>query len=711
MSDTFLKPEPPIAKKVPFKITTHGDERIDNYYWLREKNNPEVLEFLKAENAYTDAILANEKALREQLFQELKARLKEDDSGVPYKDGNYDYYWRMVPGRQYAVHCRKHRGPNAKEEILLDENALAEGKPYFNLGALEVSEDHRWIAYAVDFDGSEKYRIYFKNLVTGELSPEVIDGASTSLEWANDNRTVFYTLLDEHERPDRLMRHVVGENPAKDALIYKEPDPQFFVYCSKSRSRRYIFLDIVGKITSETRFVDADRPTDEFRIIEPRRRGVEYSVSHHSDRFFIVTNDTVQNFRLVEAPVSNPGAANWKEILRGSSELFIESCESFRNHLVVHVREKGLPRLRIYDLKDFSFHTIDFPEPAYAIRSQPNAEFDTEIYRFTYTSLVSPSTVLDYNMRTRDRVVRKVQEIPSGYDPSLYRSERLLAKAADGAEIPISIIYRIDPKTGGLNGSRPLYLYGYGSYGYSVDAAFSTSRISLVDRGFIFAIAHIRGGSELGRHWYEDGKFLKKKNTFSDFITAAEYLIEKGYTRKGEIAIVGGSAGGMLIGAVINERPELFKAAVAHVPFVDVVTTMLDDKLPLTTIEYDEWGNPNDPNYYHYMKSYSPYDNVKTQAYPHLLVTSGLNDPRVTYWEPAKWVAKLREFKTDNNMLLHHINLDAGHGGPSGRYDSLREIALEFAFILKAFGMSEESPRPSFGSGVRESQGLAPEVK
>lgn len=688
MNESTLSPKPPVAKKVPYRIEKHGDERIDDYFWLREKNNPEVLEFLKAENAYTDAMLANEKALREQLFQELKARLKEDESDVPYKDGDYDYYSRMVPGQQYALHCRKHRSPNAKEEILINGNKLAEGKPYFRLGALEVSEDHRWLAYAVDFDGSEKYQIYFKNLETGELSPEVIQGAYTSLEWANDNRTVFYTLLDEHERPDRLMRHTVGEDPEKDVLVYKESDPQFFVFCSKSRSRRYIFLDIAGKITSETRFVDADRPTDEFRVIEPRRRGVEYSVSHHSDRFFIVTNDTVQNFRLVEAPVHNPGAKNWKEILCGSPELYIEGCESFRNHMVLHIREKGLPRLRIYDLSDFSFHTIEFPEPTYALRSQPNAEFDTEIYRFTYTSLVTPSTVYDYNMRTRDRVVRKVQEIPSGYDPSFYRSERLYAKSADGVEVPISIVYRIDPNTEDLGESRPLYLYGYGSYGAPMDAAFSTTRLSLVDRGFVFAIAHIRGGSELGRNWYEDGKFLRKKNTFNDFIAAAEYLIEKGYTRKGEIAIAGGSAGGMLIGNVINQRPELFKAAIAHVPFVDVVNTMLDDTLPLTTLEYEEWGNPNDPAYYHYMKSYSPYDNVKAQNYPHLLVTSGFNDPRVTYWEPAKWVAKLREFKTDNNLLLHHINLEAGHGGPSGRYESLKEYALEFTFILKAFGMT-----------------------
>lgn len=686
MSNHPSNPTPPVAKKVPHKIETHDDMRIDDYFWLREKTNPEVIAHLKAENAYTEAVLAGEKALRESLFDELKARLKEDDTAVPYKDGNYDYYWRMIPGKQYAIHCRKHRSTNAQEEVLIDGNALAEGKAYYRLGALEVSEDQKWLAYSVDFDGSEKYQIFFKNLETGKFSPEVITGAATSLEWANDNQTVFYTLLDEHERPDRLFRHSIGTDPKNDILVYQESDPQFFVYCSKTRSRRFIFLDIQGKITSETRFLNADEPTEEFQFIEPRRRGIEYSVSHHNDKFFIVTNDTVQNFRLVEAPVQSPGAAHWKELLSGSPHLYIEDCEAFRSHLVVHVREKGLPGLRIYNLSDFSFHSVEFPEPTYGLGAQTNAEFDSEIYRFVYTSLVTPATVYDYNMVTKELSVRKRQEIPSGYNATLYKSERIYAKSADGIDVPISLVYKTD-----TNDSRPfprpLYLYGYGSYGASMNASFSSSRLSLLDRGFIYAIAHIRGGSEMGRGWYDDGKFLKKQNTFNDFIAAAEHLIAKGYTRRGDIAIAGGSAGGMLIGNVINQRPELFKAAVAHVPFVDVVNTMLDDTLPLTTLEYEEWGNPSDPTYYHYMKSYSPYDNVKAQAYPHLLVTSGFNDPRVTYWEPAKWVAKLRELKTDHHMLLQHINLEAGHGGPSGRYDALKEFALECAFILKAFGL------------------------
>ena len=685
-------PTPPVAKKIPHRIEKHGDVRIDDYFWLREKTNPEVVDLLKAENAYTEAVLAPEKDLREKIFEELKGRLKEDDRAVPYKHGEYFYYWRMEPGKQYAIHCRKHLSLEAPEEVILDGNAMAAGKAYFKLGAIEVSPDHQWLAYAADYDGSEKFSLYFKNLATGAHSPENISGAYTSLEWANDNRTVFYTLLDANERPDRLLRHVIGQDPSNDVLVYKESDPQFFVFCSKSRSEKYLFLDIHGKVSSETHFLDADQPTGSFRLIEARRPRIEYSVAHHEDRFFIVTNDKVQNFRLVEASIADPAADGWKEILSGSPTLFIEAAEAFRSYLIVHVRDKGLPQLRVLDLPSFKSHTIEFPEPAYGLGSQSNAEFDSEVFRFSYTSMVTPSTVYDYNLRTRAREVKKRQEIPSGYDPSLYRSERIFARSADGVEVPISLVYRVD-SSGGFkrDGSRPMYLYGYGSYGLSMDAVFSTARLSLLNRGFVFAMAHIRGGADMGRDWYETGKFLKKKNTFNDFIASAEHLIREGYTSKGEIAIAGGSAGGMLIGAVLNERPDLFKAATAHVPFVDVVNTMLDASLPLTTLEYEEWGNPEDPVYYNYIKSYSPYDNVRAQAYPHLLVTSGFNDPRVTYWEPAKWVARLRELKTDTNMLLQHINLEAGHGGPSGRYEALKEYALEYAFLLKAFERSTSS--------------------
>lgn len=692
--------QPPTAAKIPHRTEIHGEVLEDNYFWLREKENPEVIAFLNAENAYTEAMLSDLKGLRQTLFDEMKARLKEDDSEVPYKDGAYFYYSRMIPKKQYAVYCRKrgdqHSYSHAPEEIVLDCNAMAEGQPYFKLGAYDVSLDHNWLAYAVDTDGSEKYTIYFKNLTTGELSPESIKETAGSIEWANDNRTIFYTMLDQHQRPERLLRHTIGSDPASDELIHKEQDAQLFVYCSKSTSRRYIFLEIHGKVTSEIHFIDADRPNDKFRVIEPRRRGVLYSATHHGSDFYIVTNDQVQNFRLVSTPTSAPGAANWRELRAGSATLYIQDCEAFKHHLVLRERENGLEQRRVIELPSFKDHLIEFPEPAYALTGQVNAEFETEVYRFSYTSLVTPQTVYDYNLRTRDREVRKVQEIPSGYDRTRYRSERIYATADDGTRVPISLVYRVDDRDGNgdrgfaRDGSRPLYLYGYGSYGIPMNATFGTNRLSLLDRGFIYAIAHIRGGSEMGRQWYEDAKFLKKKNTFSDFIACAEHLIKDGYGKKGEIAIAGGSAGGMLIGNVINQRPELYKAAVAHVPFVDVVNSMLDETLPLTTTEFEEWGNPKDPVYFKYMKSYSPYDNVRAQAYPHLLVTCGLNDPRVTYWEPAKWVAKLRELKTDSHLLLHHINMEAGHGGPSGRYEALKQAALEFAFLLKVFGRTSQ---------------------
>jgi oligopeptidase B len=680
-------PQAPVATPKPFRTETHGDVRIDDYHWLKEKENPDVQRLLAAENAYCEAILKPVENLRAELFDELKARIKEDDSDVPTRIDDYFYYTRVAQGQQYGIHCRKKSSLDNPEEILFDENEFAKDKEYFQLGIFETSPDHKWLAFGVDLDGSEKYTIQFKNLETGVISPEKITGAAHSLEWAEDGQTIFYTMLDAQERPDRLLRHTLGADPSTDVLVYKESDPQIFVYCEKTRSRDFIMLLLEGKITSEAHFLDSRKPTGEFQVIEPRRRGIEYSVAHHSDRFFIVTNDTVQNFRLVEAPVKSPAAANWKEIRTGSTTLFIEAVEAFEKHLVIHERENGLPQLRVVDLLQKDEHLIEFPEPAYSLGTLANPEFKTETLRFAYSSLITPNTVFDYHLRARTRETKKVQEIPSGYDKTLYRCERVMAPSLSGTLVPISLAYKVDAQGGfERNGQHPLYLYGYGSYGMSMPASFATTRLSLLDRGFVFAIAHIRGGSEMGRHWYDDGKFLKKRNTFQDFIASAEHLIQTGYTRAGEIAIAGGSAGGMLMGAVVNERPDLFKAAVAHVPFVDVVNTMLDSSLPLTTLEYDEWGNPNDSVYYKYIKSYSPYDNVRAQKYPHMLITSGLNDPRVTYWEPAKWVAKLREMKTDTNLLLQHINMGAGHGGPSGRYERLREIAMEYAFLLMVFG-------------------------
>ena len=675
---------PPKAKKLPHKTEIHATTLIDDYFWLREKENPEVIAHLNAENAYTADALRDMEPLKEKIFEELKGRLQEDDTAVPVRKGDFHYYSRMVAGRQYPVYCRKYRTLDAVEEIVLDCNALAEGQKFFSLGVYEVSPNHAWLAYSVDLDGSERHSIFFKRLKDQYTSPEVIPGAAHSLEWAADNKTVFYTMLDEHERPDRVLRHEVGANPTSDELIYKETDAQLFVYCSKSKNDETIFIELHGKVTSEIHYLDAEKPHSAFKVIEPRKRGVLYSVAQHGDRFFLLVNDTVQNFRLVEAPVANPGSKNWKEVRAGSQTRFLEDVDAFRDFLVLSERENGLPQIRIVDLKTQAEHLIEFPEPAYDVSSHSNPEFASETLRFSYTSLVTPNTVFDYNMRTRAREIKKTQIIPSGYDSALYKSERIFAASPDGTRVPISLVYRRDRFT--QDGSMPLYLYGYGSYGISIDATFGTSRLSLLDRGFVYAIAHIRGGSEMGRQWYEDAKFLKKKNTFTDFIACAEHLIEKRYTSRGQIVISGGSAGGMLVGTTINLRPELYKAAVAKVPFVDVINTMLDETLPLTVTEFEEWGNPKKLDYFQYMLEYSPYENVRAQNYPHLLVTSGLNDPRVTYWEPAKWVARLRELKTDGNLLLQYINMEAGHGGASGRYQILREIALEYVFILKVFG-------------------------
>lgn len=691
----------PVAKKIAHVTEIHGEKLNDDYFWIREKENPEVIALLNAENLYTEEKLSDVKQLREDLFTEMKARIKEDDAEVPYRKGDYFYYVRMEAGKQYPFYCRKFKTLGAQEEILLDGNQLAIGKKFFSLGVFEISPKQDWLAYSVDFDGSERHSVYFKNLATQALSPEVIHGAAHSLEWANDNRTVYYTMLDAQDRPDSLYRHYVVTHPTGDRLLYKEADAQLFVYCSKSKNDRYIFLELHGKVTSEIYYLDADRPTEAFQVIEPRRRGVLYSVEQHYSRFLILTNDRNQNFRLVEAPVAKPRASEWKELRVGSPTLFLEDLEVFKSHYVLSERENGLTQIRVVEFAGQNEHLIEFPEPSYSVNTHSNPEFSTEVLRFSYTSLVTPNTVYDYDMRSKVREVKKTQEIPSGYKKENYRSERIFAVSKDGTRVPISIVYKIPGNPSGSveaqirDGTHPLYLYGYGSYGISMNPSFGTTRLSLLDRGYVYAIAHIRGGSEMGRQWYEDGKFLKKQNTFSDFIASAEHLIKEGFTKKGEIVISGGSAGGMLVGQAVNERPELFKAMVAKVPFVDVINTMLDETLPLTVTEFEEWGNPKDPVYYHYMKSYSPYDNVKAQAYPHMLVTSGLNDPRVTYWEPAKWVAKLREQKTDENLLLQHINMDAGHGGASGRYEVLKEIALEFAFILKVFGTKQALPRES----------------
>jgi oligopeptidase B len=685
MSISISAATAPIAAKKHHEFEIHGDKITDDYAWLKNKENPETITYLNDENDFTEATLAPYADLREQLFQELKSRVKEDDSSVPAKSDHYYYYSKVVAEKQYGVYCRKKDALTNDEEVLLDANQLAENEAYFSLGAFDISPNHKLLAFSTDTDGSEEYILQFKDLETGEILSDRILNTYYSTAWANDNQTLYYTVLDDNSRPYRLYRHRLGEPSEQDELLYEELDPQFFVGCSKSRDDRYIFLETEGKITTEAYFLDANNVQAQFTLIEKREKGIEYEVTHHEGNFYILTNDQATNFRIVKTPVTQPQKQNWQDFIPHDPNCYLEGMEEFRDFMVIYERIEGLERLKILSLLDYQSHYIEFDDPTYTIAGSSNYEFDTQIFRFAYTSMVQPLSVYDYDVRSRQKTLLKQQEVPGGYDSTLYTSERIFATSHDGARVPISLVYR---KGLERDGSHPLYLYGYGSYGASMSAYFSANRLSLLDRGFVFATAHIRGGSEMGRQWYEDGKFLKKKNTFYDFIACAEHLAQENYTSKGNIAISGGSAGGLLIGATINLKPDLFKAAVADVPFVDVLNTMLDESLPLTQLEYDEWGNPNQYDFYQYMRSYSPYDNVQEKAYPHLLVTAGLNDPRVTYWEPAKWTAKLRTLKQDTNWLLLKTNMDAGHGGASGRYDGLKEIALEFTFILAVFGLS-----------------------
>jgi oligopeptidase B len=655
---------------------------VDDYFWLRDRADPAVVAYLEAENRYTAGVMRHTEGLQERLYQEMRQRIKETDLSVPERVDDYLYYNRTEAGGQYPILCRRH-GEGGVEEILLDQNPLAAGHGYFRLGASAVSPDHRLLAYSVDTSGAEEFTLYIKDLVTGELFAESIVNTSHDVAWANDSRTLFYIVLDEARRPCRLYRHLVGTNPSKDVLVYFEPDASFFLGISRTRSRSYLLLDISSHSTSEVRFVSADRPEEPFHVVQPRASGIEYTVSHHGDRFFITTNDAAPNFRLVQAPVTIPGREHWSAVLPYRPEVKLDATDAFRDHLVVYERASGLRQIRVLDLASGGEHLISFPEPVYTVRAHGNPEFDTTLLRFTYTSLVTPSSVVDYDLAGRTWTVRKQTEVLGGYDPSLYRSERLSATAPDGTTVPISLVYRLPLR---LDGQRPLLLNGYGAYGLSYDPTFSSNNLSLLDRGFVVAIAHVRGGEEMGRAWYDGGRLLNKRSSFTDFIAAAEYLIGKGYSSTDRFVINGGSAGGLLMGAVTNMRPQLFRAVLAEVPFVDVVNTMLDASLPLTIIEYDEWGNPNERAAYEYIRSYSPYDNVQAQYYPHMLVTAGLNDPRVAYWEPAKWTAKLRAKKTDGNRLLLRTNMGAGHGGPSGRYDHLREVAFKYAFVLDVLG-------------------------
>jgi len=677
-------PQPPIAKIVPHRLEQHGQARIDNYYWLKERTNPEVVAYLEAENAWAAQAMKHTEALQETLFNEMVGRLKQDDSSVPYLDEGYWYYTRFVEGGNYPLYCRKKGKLSSREEVMLDANALARGQGYFSATGVQPSPGRNVLAFATDTVGRRFYTIRFKDLATGALLPDTIKDVTGNLAWANDNRTLFYTRQDPATlRSHRVYRHELGADPANDVLVYEETDETYSVYLAKTKSRRFVTIVSGQTLATEVRYLDAGTPREAFRVFLPRERGHEYSVDHLGDRFYIRTNAGAKNFKLVATPVDAPARENWRDVIPHRDDTYVADFDLFRDYLVVEERRAGLTQLRVVPFGGGAEHTIDFGEPTYSAGIGVNRESDTGVLRYTYSSLTTPNSVYDYDMATRTKKLMKRDEVLGGFDPASYASERLWAPARDGARVPISLVYRRDFKR---DGRGPLMLYGYGSYGYSTDASFSVARLSLLDRGFAVALAHIRGGSELGRDWYENGKLLKKKNTFTDFIDCADYLVGEKYTSPDRLFAQGGSAGGLLIGAVVNLRPDLFKGAVAQVPFVDVVTTMLDSSIPLTTSEYDEWGDPNKEEYYGYMMTYSPYDNVVPQAYPNLLVTTGLHDSQVQYWEPAKWVAKLRAVKTDGNRLLLQTNMEAGHGGTSGRLRRFRDQALVYAFVIDLAG-------------------------
>src|SRR4051794_21192648 len=683
-------PKPPLARRAPERRERFGIVWTDEYAWLRDPAYPDVKEpeiraYVEAENAYYEAFMAPHRGLVERLHAELKGRIKEDDQSVPAREGGFEYQWRFTPGTQYRAWMRRALD-ESEPVVILDENELARGKDYFRLAAFEPTFDGRLLAYASDEDGSERFRIHVRDLESGEESTDLVTNTSGAVEWAEDGRSLLYVELNDRLRPFRVRLHRLGSDPADDPVLYEEADPAFFVSVAKTLSRRFVKIATGTHVTREVRLVDAAEPTSPPRLVAKRREGHRYSVSHAHGRLFILTNDRHENFRLVTAPEDQPDERNWEEVIPGSDHHYLLGLTCFEDFMVLSERADGLSHLRVLSYTGEQ-HTIGFEEPVYTVGLGENREFATDRVRLAYTSMVTPASVFDYVVAARELILRKRQEIPSGYDPSLYESRRLMAPAKDGTEVPVTVVWRKDRLP---DGGGPLLLYGYGAYGHGLDPAFAPSRLSLLDRGVAFAYAHVRGGDEMGWRWYREGKLAGKRNSFKDFVACAEHLIREGYTRAGEIAIRGGSAGGMLIGAVLNMRPDLWRCAVLDVPFVDVLSPMLDGSLPLTPIEWPEWGNPGgDPEAFCRISGYSPYDNLKPQAYPPILVTAGISDPRVTYWEPAKYVAKLRSTKTDANPLLLKTNMSAGPFGRSGRYDALYEMAEALAFILVCFGKGE----------------------
>ena len=675
---------PPMADKKPKTLKIHGITLVDDYFWLREKSNPKVIEYLQAEDAFTQEVMKPTEALQEKLYKEMLSHIKQTDVNVPYRSGDYFYYSRTEEGKQYPIYCRKKGTIEAKEEIILDQNELAKGLKFLSVGILSPSDDGNLLAYSTDNTGYRQYTLQIKDLRTGQLLRERIERVN-NIAWATDNKTIFYVTEDPiNKRSDKLFRHVLGTD--KTDLLYEEKDDMFDIGVGRSRDKALIIMEAFAKTSTEVRYLPADKPNAQWKIVLPRQPEHEYDVDHRGDLFYIRTNKGAKNFRVVTAPVSDPSEKNWKEFLAHRLSVKVAGIDLFADHAVFSEWENGLQQLEIHDFKTGKRHRIEFPEPVYSSGLGPNREFNTSVLRYNYQSMVRPNSVFDYDMNNRKATLLKETEVPGGFDRNNYQSERAFALASDGTRIPLSIVYRKGVKQ---DGSAPLLLYAYGSYGASISPGFSSNRLSLLDRGVIYVIAHIRGGGELGEEWREAGRMMKKLNTFSDFIASAEYLIKNKYTSTNRLVIEGGSAGGLLMGAVSNLRPDLFKAVVSHVPFVDVINTMLDASIPLTTSEYTEWGNPNEKDAFQYMMKYSPYDNIRAVDYPATLVKVSLNDSQAPYWEGAKLVAKLRKLKTDNNPLLLKINFGAGHGGASGRYDKLEELAFDYAFMLWQMGVSE----------------------
>jgi oligopeptidase B len=681
--------QPPVAKIVPKKLEKHGDVRTDNYYWLNQRENKEVIDYLTAENKYYEQMTAHTKDFRVSLFEEMKSRIKEDDSSVPYLYNGYWYISRFEKGQDYPIYSRKKGSLDAAEEVMFNCNDMAKGHSYFQLGGVSVSPNNTFATFGIDKVSRRIYTIQIKNLQTGEILADKIENTTGGSVWANDNQTIFYTTKDPVTlRSDKVFRHKIGTDSKDDVMVYEEKDDTYSVFLYKEKSKKYIVIGSQSTMTSEFRFVNADTPNAEFTLFQKRTRGLEYSISHFGDSFYVLTNkDKATNFKLMKTPENATDKENWKDVIAHRADVLLEDIEIFKDYLVVEERNNGLTKLRIMPWSGEGEYYLPFDSETYSAYTTTNVDFDTPILRYGYQSLTTPSSVIDFNMNDKSKVVLKEQEVLGGkFDKNNYEEKRIWATAKDGTKVPMSLVYKKGIK---LDGKNPLLQYAYGSYGYSMDCTFSTTRLSLLDRGFIYAIAHIRGGEDLGRPWYENGKLLTKMNTFTDFIDCSKFLIDNKYTSAKHLYAEGGSAGGLLMGAVVNMAPELYNGIIAAVPFVDVVTTMLDDSIPLTTGEYDEWGNPNEKVYYDYMKSYSPYDNVAKKAYPNMLVTTGLHDSQVQYWEPAKWVAKLRTYKTDAKVLFLDTNMETGHGGASGRFEALKEVAKEFAFLLDLEGIKK----------------------